>query len=283
MSSRLPGLVSPLEMSKVSPFFHIFSWMVSTRKRKLLHLKSVSLGTLVGWIWKSLRWQQIDRKVLVANHLRPVALTGFSGRLWWSKQDRSMLHEICVFCMWHNVPEKSRATSPSNAPCKAVRFRQLQTRWRTTGLDGPQMTHWSTLKTWALERMTSPSKSSSDQFPGVPCILDASRIGFSSHSVYQKDLLDCLIHIIVDMPILDTAILGIILYHFLTSWLDRSRGNRSWALSELSSELEHQCDREASELVIWRVSVGHLMDRLPAPGRHYTTASARCGSLIYDV
>ena len=130
---------------------------------------------------------------------------------------------------------------------------------------------------------TSPSKSSSDQFPGVPCIWDASRIGFSSHSVYQKDLLDCLIHIIVDMPILDTAILGIILCHFLTSWLDRSPANRSWALSELSSELEHQCDREASELVIWRVSVGHLMDRLPAPGRHYTTASARCGSLIYDV
>ena len=29
--------------------------------------------------------------------------------------------------------------------------------------------------------------------------------------------------------------------------------------------------------------VRHLMDQLPAPGRHYTTASARCGCLIYDV
>ena len=215
-------------------------------------------GWIGGWICKSRICQQI-LCILVSGHLtRLVRLTGFSGHL-----SQHVAWNLCD-PLSPKKAEPLLQTHPSRL-CPLGSYKQDE------GPDGPRTTHWNTLKTWALERMTQVRPNlQAISFPGVPCILDASRIGISSHSSFTErtclsawSILHCWY-----MSILDTAILGIIMYHLLTSFaLDRSRDSRSWALSELSSQLQHQCDREASGLVIWRVWVAHLMDHLVARTR----------------
>ena len=192
------------------------------------------------------------------NLTRLVTLTGFSGHL-----SQHVAWNLCD-PLSPKKAEPLLQTHPSRL-CPLGSYKQDE------GPDGPRTTHWNTLKTWALERMTQVRPNlQAISFPGVPCILDASRIGISSHSSFTERTCLSAWSILHGwyMSILDSAILGIIMYHLLTSFaLDRSRDSRSWALSELSSQLQHQCNREASGLVIWRVWVAHLMDHLVARTR----------------